>query len=321
MNIHIQQRIQGIYKLLSNAFEAGALLSSASKGYEREAFISLFLSEVLPPIYRFGTGDITDAAHNNDINQRSGQIDIVIEMPWAPSFPIHAGVGARLYPAEAVGIAIEVKSNIETQWAEVVQGANRLATLRQQLSGISVDGDALQVHNITDEPIPFYAVGYDGWKTKETISRHLQNVELDGILVIKYQIFAWSNRKEHISKIARCNTELIKQHSGKSFDSTLASCARVYELQKESLNMDEIATKMNSENYSTKSIHFGDQNFTPKIDSGKWDSQNLNAISEIMSMKIKVLEGDSALLQFISFIHREVGKRAAMTTALSRYVE
>uniref|UniRef100_UPI0013EACDF8 DUF6602 domain-containing protein n=1 Tax=Candidatus Chloroploca sp. Khr17 TaxID=2496869 RepID=UPI0013EACDF8 len=284
MNIHIQQRIQGVYQVLSSAFEAGALLSSASKGYEREAFISLFLSEFLPPIYRFGTGDITDASTNNGKNQKSGQIDIVIEMPWVPSFPIHAGVGARLYPAEAVGTAIEVKSNIEKQWAEVVQEAKKLAVLRQRLSGISVNNDALTIHNITDELIPFYAVGYEGWKTKKTISKYLQNVDLDGILVIKHQIFACSNRKEHMSKTVRCNAELIKQRSGEEFDVTLASCARVHELQKEFLSLVDIAIKMNNENYSTKPVHFGDQNFLPLIDSGKWNPHNTNAVSQIMSI-------------------------------------
>lgn len=77
-----------------------------------EKYLSLFLSNVLPPLYRFGTGDITDALSNNDASRKSGQIDIVVEMPWAPSFLMSAGSSVRLYPAEAVGTAIEIKSNL-----------------------------------------------------------------------------------------------------------------------------------------------------------------------------------------------------------------
>jgi len=321
MNIHIQQRIQGIYHSLTSAFEAGALLSSASKGFEREAFISLFLREVLPPIYRFGTGDITDAEITNDKARKSGQIDIVIEMPWAPSFPLHAGVGARLYPAEAVGTAIEVKSNIETQWAEVLQTAKKLAILRQQLGGISVDGDALEVHNTSYEPIPFYAVGYEGWKTKETILRHLQGASLDGILIIDQQIFAWSNRKEYISQVVRCKDELIKQRAGKEFNMTQASYARLIELDEESLDLTQIIEIMNYENYSTRQVHLGNQRFFPIINPGDWNADHVAEIYKIMAMETKAIEGPPALLKFISVIHHEVAKRAAMKTDLSRYFE
>jgi hypothetical protein len=41
-------------------------------------------------------------------------------MPWAPSFGF-PGSPVRLYPAEAeaVGVAIEVKSHLEAQWKEL----------------------------------------------------------------------------------------------------------------------------------------------------------------------------------------------------------
>src|SRR5437879_2319535 len=106
MNRYVASRLNGIHSVLCSAFEAGALLSASSKGYERETFVSLFLSEVFPSIYRFGTGDITDSLKNDDATRKSGQIDIVIEMPWAPSFPMPVGSRVRLYPSEAVGTAI-----------------------------------------------------------------------------------------------------------------------------------------------------------------------------------------------------------------------
>ena len=121
--------------MLCAAFDAGTSLASASKGAEREAFVTLFLSQVLPTIYRFGTGVITDSYASATGSRRSGQIDVVIEMPFAPSFPALVGSDVRLYPAEAVGVAIEVKSDVSAQWKDVLHSAGQLGALRQTLNG------------------------------------------------------------------------------------------------------------------------------------------------------------------------------------------
>ena len=103
-------------------------MSSASKGNEREAFINGFLSEVLPPQFRFGSGDATDQN-----GARSGQLDIVVEYPFVPSLPIVAGRSPRLYLAEGIVAVIEVKSDIAKQWDEVMTTANQLASLKEKL--------------------------------------------------------------------------------------------------------------------------------------------------------------------------------------------
>ena len=46
----LQKRLEGIQKILMGMYEAGIPLSSHSKGFERETFISGFLSKVLPPL-------------------------------------------------------------------------------------------------------------------------------------------------------------------------------------------------------------------------------------------------------------------------------
>jgi hypothetical protein len=102
MNTYLKQRLEGLLQHFRAAHFAGGVSASANRGTEREAFLLAFLSQVLPPIYRAGTGEITDIAGN-----RSGQVDVVIEMPWAPSFGFPASP-VRLYPAEAVGVAIEI---------------------------------------------------------------------------------------------------------------------------------------------------------------------------------------------------------------------
>jgi hypothetical protein len=322
MNVHVEKRLKGIHHVLSSAFEAGGLLSSASKGYERETFIALFLSEILPPIYRFGTGDITDALANHDSSRTSGQIDIVIEMPWAPSFPLPTGGGIRLYPAEAVGTAIEVKSNIAAQWCEVVKKARKLDPLRQQLGGASIDQrtGTVCVHDLEEAPIPLYAVGYEGWQTPEVVLERLHGTPLDGILIVKPLIFAWSDRREHLAREAEWKAVLAKKrHGDERANPTQASCARLLELQQEFPDPAEMAARMNSELYSIGSIWWRDQEPRLQIDPGAWHAKNVEQALHLLSMKTDVMQGLPALLQFVAIIHREVAKRATMTTDLSRY--
>ncbi len=123
-NEHIAERLEGIKRMLMGAHHAGSPLSSASRGSEREAFINGFLSQVMPPHFRFGSGDATDQH-----GVRSGQLDIVVEYPFVPSLPIVAGQSPRLYLAEGVVAVIEVKSDVAAQWGEVKATAKKLATL------------------------------------------------------------------------------------------------------------------------------------------------------------------------------------------------
>jgi hypothetical protein len=179
MNTHLRQRLDGLLQHFRAAHFAGGVSASANRGTEREAFLLALLSQVLPPIYRVGTGEITDVDSN-----RSGQLDIVIEMPWAPSFGFPASP-VRLYPAEAVGVVIEVKSNIADQWTEVEATVSALAKLRQRLSGTAVNGGSLTTHDVSTEPIPVFAVGYQGWSSSEPIERRLLTSELDGVLILE----------------------------------------------------------------------------------------------------------------------------------------
>jgi uncharacterized protein DUF6602 len=324
MNRLIEQRLVGIQLVLSSAFEAGKLMSPASKGSEREIFISYFLTEVLPPIYRFGSGDITDAAANT-----AGQMDLVIEVPWCPSFPV-GGAGVRLYPAEGVGAAIEVKSDLAKEWGDVQRKAEALSKLRQRLAGVSVDDEGkLMLHVPTDELIPFYAVGYEGWKTTDSISPRLRGAQLDGILVIKHQVFAWSNRKEYLSRTAEWKAQLEKERSKEPFrvnaiTTTHAACGRLLGLQEQFTDPTEIAAEMNREattvyrSVSPMVLFVGGKPL-PHVEPGKWNAENVQEVLQSMSMKVEEAKGASALLQFISVIYGEVAKRAAMVTNLLRY--
>jgi len=168
--------------MLKAVHQSSSGLSTATTGTERSAFIDGFLSGVLPAPFRFGTGDATDKS-----GKRSGQLDVVVENPFCPSLPIVGGGQIRLYLAEAVAAVVEVKSNVEKQWPQVLETAAKLKPLRRQLRGYAYVGRP------PTERIPFFAVGYEGWKHQETLKAKLGEGTIDGILVIDPGVFASSS--------------------------------------------------------------------------------------------------------------------------------
>ena len=155
-------------------------MSAATKGQERAAFIDEFLAKVLPPIYRFGTGDATDAN-----GSKSGQLDVVVEYPFAPSLPIVGAGQSRLYLAESTAAVIEVKSNLASQWNDAVKTAKALAPLKRTFGAAMSFGDGPQPE------IPLFAVGYTGWKTLAALKENLDACpEITGALVLDAGIYA-----------------------------------------------------------------------------------------------------------------------------------
>lgn len=181
-NPHMEERLRGIQQMLVGAHQAGAPMSSATKGIERELFIGLFLSRVLTPQYRFGTGDAIDQS-----GRRSGQLDVVIEYPLIPSLPIVGVDNPRLYLAEGIAAVIEVKSDITKQWGEVLGTASKLAPLRREYDTGS--GALIGIGGTVPERIPIFAVGYTGWKDPTAVQQKLEGVPVDGVLVIDSGIF------------------------------------------------------------------------------------------------------------------------------------
>ncbi len=179
-NEHLLKRLQGIRSSLMALYGGGATVSAASRGREREDFLEIFLHQLFPPTFRFGSGDVTDA--NGAL---SGQIDLVLEYPFLPSFPL-VGPGPRLYLSEGVAAAIEVKSDLTRQWSEVEKTAAALARLCPKRNGVQGLGMA-------PDYIPLFVVGYRGWKTLRTLKKRLRQKTVDGILVIEHQLFAYSS--------------------------------------------------------------------------------------------------------------------------------
>jgi hypothetical protein len=133
--------------MLLAAHGGGGAISSASRGRERQLFVEAFLSQVLPVPFRFGTGDITDGS-----GVKTGEIDIVVEYPFGPSFPLLGAPSTRLYLAESVAAVIEVKSDLAAQWSQVKRSAAAVASITRR-PDLAVQGDT-----IMPPRIPFFAV-------------------------------------------------------------------------------------------------------------------------------------------------------------------
>ena len=186
MNQAIRERLEGIQRALTALHAGGSLMSSASKGTEREYFVRQFLAQVFPPTFRFGSGDIIDTGGSAS----SGQVDVVIEFPYFPSLPLF-GADPRIYLAEGVSVAIEVKSNLKDQWAEVCAKGEKIKELQRDYSGIvpmEHEGPASQV--------PVVAVGFTGWRNAKTLRDHVEKAPgVDLALIIDKNLFAGETRE------------------------------------------------------------------------------------------------------------------------------
>jgi hypothetical protein len=111
--------LDGIRKILMAHRDARASLPSATSGAEREVLVREFLGQVFPSQFRFGSGAIIDAA-----GRTSGQLDIVVEFPFLPSFP-PPGSAQRLYLADSAALVIEAKSDLSKQWFKLKRPRRR----------------------------------------------------------------------------------------------------------------------------------------------------------------------------------------------------
>ncbi len=177
-NNYVIERLEGIRNTLVAQGSAGDPLASSSKGTEREIFVKEFLGKVFPSHFRFGTGTITDSAE-----KLSGQADIVIELPFFPSFPVPPS-DVRLYLAEGVAAVIEVKSNLSTQWSEVESTTQKIKQLSRNYGQSSFFSYGMSPR----KQIPVYAVGFQGYKSRGALMKRLnatiKSARPDGALVL-----------------------------------------------------------------------------------------------------------------------------------------
>lgn len=127
------------------------------------------------------------------------------------SFP-QSPAGPRLFLAENVAAIIEVKSNIQSQWKEVLDSSAKVAKLRRSYTSdlmikafASIEFGTADISKIDDKEklkqailkeinkpenigkprIPYFAVGYKGWKKDSTIISKLIDERIDGIFILE----------------------------------------------------------------------------------------------------------------------------------------
>jgi hypothetical protein len=92
-----------------------------------------------------------------------------------------------LYLAEGIGAIIEVKSNIVSQWREVESTTRMVKSLIRQF------GSMMSFGNPPQPRIPVFAVGYEGYRTIDSIKLRLMRTDSlaqpDGVLVIEPGLF------------------------------------------------------------------------------------------------------------------------------------
>ena len=180
-NTHLIQRLVAIQQALMAQHLGGHGLPNAVVGHERETFLREFLQKVFPAHRRFATGAITDSQ-----NSISGQVDIAVEFPFIPSFPMPA-TDQRLLLAESVAVTIEVKSDLGAQWQQVCDTTRQVKLLQRKMGSIMVLGRA------PGPAIPCVAVGYTGHATVDGLANRLVNTPAgerpDGALVIQSGCF------------------------------------------------------------------------------------------------------------------------------------
>jgi len=178
MHPELISRIEGMRNIAMAHHKAGCGMANAVIGNERENFIKYLLSKIFPNSYRFSSGEIIDIS-----GKRSGQVDVVMEYPYEPSFPSPAG-DERLLIAESVIIAFEVKSS-DSQMSEVIDKSRLINNLYRNLNIHMWYGDDEgdqafpKEHLDIKHKIPNIAVFYKGPVKSETFFNKYSEMNVD----------------------------------------------------------------------------------------------------------------------------------------------
>lgn len=180
MHDMIRRKMLSLRTNLLSAYADSATYPAPVAGREREIFLHGLLSRILPPHFRVGSGVITDCEQS-----MTGQMDLVIELPLSLSFPV---VGEnRLFFADTVGAAIEVKSDLSSQWQDAEKKQHEVNAL---ISKRRKDNDEIVL--ASDFMIPYFIVAYRGPKSIKTIEKKFKPRSVypaAGIYVIESNLF------------------------------------------------------------------------------------------------------------------------------------
>lgn len=180
MNKLFSKKIQNIHSNLMECYRDSQFYSPSITGAEREIFNRELFQRILPSNYRVGAGTIVDSQ-----DHQTGQIDAVIELPFSLSFPISSGEN-RLYMADTIGAAFEIKSDLNNQWDDAIAKIKEI----KQLNRYFIEPDEFAM--LDTLKIPAYIIAFTGSKKLDTIYKKLESVAIrdrpDGIFIIEHGI-------------------------------------------------------------------------------------------------------------------------------------
>lgn len=153
----LENSIETLFESLMLGYKQSRKYPSTVIGNERELLIEALLKRALPSNIRYGSGVIMDSR-----GYRTGQVDIVLECQNSFSLPITSGK-QRLYFADTVAAAIEVKSDLNKQKVEAfVQNHSVKKLFRKKTKEDFIDQN--------EYTVPSYIIAFKGAKT-ETIDK------------------------------------------------------------------------------------------------------------------------------------------------------
>lgn len=176
-----KKKIENIHNNLMECHRDTKEYSPTITGAEREIFNRELFQKILPSNYRVGAGSIVDSN-----GKSTGQVDAIIELPFSLSFPISSGEN-RLYLADTVGAAFEIKSDLNNQWQEAISKVEEIKTLNRE----KIISDEITLGDVIK--IPTFIISFKGQKKLDTIFKKLESVQKinwpDGILIIEEGLF------------------------------------------------------------------------------------------------------------------------------------
>lgn len=182
VNRHLLTRLQSMQNSLVTQHASVDSLPDARKGWQSKLFLAEFLNKVFGERQRFSTGSIMDSRGN-----LAADVDIAVEHPAAPSFPMSGPSQDRLLMAESVAMVIEVRSDVSTQLASIGSTTRRIRMLTRRADQLISPGKRFP------DTIPVVAVGYIGFSDPERLRRRVASVSPqyrpNGILVIEPGLF------------------------------------------------------------------------------------------------------------------------------------
>lgn len=172
MHKTLYSRLGAIRHALLAAYQDGG--SCSVSGHVREQTVRQLILPSLPIKYRNTAGQIID-----QYGGVTGQLDTIIDNSLFPSIAAPSIADVRIVLAEGASSIIEVKSGLPSQWDQVLATRNKVYPIRRRFRKGSI------TRGEVPERIPLFVIAYEGWSQLDTVRSKIDEIGIDGILVLQ----------------------------------------------------------------------------------------------------------------------------------------